>query len=91
MKPPSSGGFFFGGRVKRAATLTAFGLPLLLCVVAAVLWPGVHGPFLFDDYPNLKNLAEINGRLTWRSCGEDGPRVGIQHHCGILAGIQFPD
>ena len=47
----------------------ALGLPALLAVSAILLWPGVHGPFLFDDIPNLKNLAELNGNLSWRSIG----------------------
>lgn len=47
----------------------AGGIAALLLLALAVLWPGVHGPFLFDDYPNLKNLAELNGRPTLRSIG----------------------
>src|SRR5690606_38496251 len=45
------------------------GFPILLILAAVAYWPGVYGPFLFDDYPNLKNLAELNGRPTWRSIG----------------------
>src|SRR5690606_20128580 len=41
----------------------------LLVLTAIVLWSGVHGPFLFDDHPNLKNLTEINGHPTWRNIG----------------------
>lgn len=47
----------------------AFGLPLLLLLAAVALWPGIHGPFLFDDEPNLKNLRELNGRLDRESIG----------------------
>lgn len=47
----------------------AIGLPVLLCITALALWPGVHGPFLFDDFPNLKNLAELGNHPTWRSIG----------------------
>src|SRR5690606_575255 len=41
----------------------------LLCATFLLLWPGVHGPFLFDDYPNLKNLAELGSQPTLRSVG----------------------
>lgn len=47
----------------------AFLLLALLLLALVVLWPGVHGPFLFDDFPNLKNLAELNGRVSLRSVG----------------------
>lgn len=45
------------------------GFPVLLLMAAVALWPGVHGPFLFDDIPNLKNLSELNSHPTWRSIG----------------------
>lgn len=41
----------------------------LLAMTAWLLWPGTHGPFLFDDIPNLKNLDELNGHPNWRSIG----------------------
>lgn len=47
----------------------AIGLPILLCLAACLLWPGVSGPFLFDDEPNLKNLAELQGLPDWRRIG----------------------
>ncbi len=28
-------------------------LPVLLAVVTAIYWPGLHGGFLFDDFPNI--------------------------------------
>lgn len=72
MEPPQ-GGFIVGGTVNFAKISTnvvvAIGLCTLLALTALLLWPGVHGPFLFDDYPNLKNLVEINGNPTWRSIG----------------------
>ena len=55
--------------MENRSALVALGLLALLALAATVLWPGVHGPFLFDDFPNLKNLAEINGHPTWRSIG----------------------
>lgn len=38
---------------------------LLLVVAAAVYWPGLSGPFLFDDYPNLKPLGQNGGISDW--------------------------
>lgn len=56
-------------RLRSIDRWVAAGLAALLLSAFAVLWPGVHGPFLFDDYPNLKNLAEIHGKPTLRSIG----------------------
>ena len=44
-------------------------MPLLLVLAGCLYWPGVHGPFLFDDIPNLRNLEALNGRLTLDSIG----------------------
>lgn len=51
------------------AVLRALLLPAVLLASFVVLWPGVHGPFLFDDFPNLKNLAELNDHVTLRNIG----------------------
>lgn len=40
---------------------------LLLAVAAAVYWPGLHGPFLFDDYANLKPLGQNGGVSDWNT------------------------
>lgn len=53
----------------RRARLQAFALPALLLVTALLMWPGVHGPFLFDDFPNLQNLSELNGHISLRNIG----------------------
>jgi hypothetical protein len=53
----------------RRALWQALLLPALLLTALFVLWPGVHGPFLFDDFPNLKNLAELNDHVTLRNIG----------------------
>lgn len=37
------------------------GLLLLLVTVAYLFWPATRGPFVFDDFPNLQNLAELQG------------------------------
>jgi tetratricopeptide (TPR) repeat protein len=49
--------------------LSAFSLLALVFASAFILWPGIHGPFLFDDIPNLKNLSELNGHPTLRNIG----------------------
>lgn len=36
-------------------------LLLLLGATAAVYWPGLHGPFLFDDFGTLPALGDFNG------------------------------
>lgn len=43
--------------------------PAIGLVVLALLWPGLSGPFLFDDMPNLQHLAHVGGTLEW-------PRIG---------------
>lgn len=53
----------------RRALLQALLLPVLLLAALCVLWPGVHGPFLFDDFPNLKNLTELNDHVSLRNIG----------------------
>ena len=37
----------------------ALALPLLLLIYLWLVWPGLFGPFLFDDYPNLANLNSL--------------------------------
>lgn len=43
----------------------AFATALLFC--AYISWPALNGPFLFDDFPNLENLARLSGHLDWAS------------------------
>jgi hypothetical protein len=45
------------------------GLAAILVVCAAVYWPGLHGPFLFDDFPNLAALDSIDRIGNWRDLG----------------------
>lgn len=40
-----------------------------LIVCAAIYWPGLHGPFLFDDFPNLAALDSIDRVGSWRDLG----------------------
>jgi len=43
----------------------ALGLYLLLVLTGAVYWPGLHGPWLFDDYPQLSSLLSLDPS-NWR-------------------------
>lgn len=36
---------------------------LLLAITASCFWPGIPGPFVFDDFPNLQNLALLGGHV----------------------------
>jgi hypothetical protein len=56
-------------KIDRAQTLIAVGLLALLGATLSLLWPGIHGPFLFDDGPNLQNLRDLNGHLSRQSIG----------------------
>lgn len=45
----------------------ASGLLALIVTTAMLSWPALSDPFLFDDFPNLENLATLNGNLDWSS------------------------
>jgi tetratricopeptide (TPR) repeat protein len=47
----------------------AVGLAFVLVGGLWLLWPGITGPFLFDDYPNLQNLREVGDHFTRESIG----------------------
>lgn len=42
----------------------------LLLLTAWLGWPALNGPFVFDDFPNLKNLAQLNAGITRESLGQ---------------------
>ena len=44
-------------------------LAALLLVCITVYWPAMHGPFLFDDFPNLAALTSIDHVSSWRDLG----------------------
>jgi len=48
---------------------TAILLPLILGIALWLLWPGITGPFIFDDFPNLQNLRELGDHFTRESVG----------------------
>lgn len=51
---------------RRRFALTALIVAILL-VTAAIYWPGMHGPFLLDDFANLKPVMQwLQGLDTWR-------------------------
>lgn len=47
----------------------AVALPLTLGLALWLLWPGITGPFIFDDFPNLQNLRELGDQFTRESIG----------------------
>lgn len=47
--------------------VVALGLAAVLVTTTLISWPALSGPFLFDDFPNLEHLAELNGHLDWTS------------------------
>ncbi|GAB2788395.1 ArnT family glycosyltransferase [Dyella kyungheensis] len=52
-----------------ARTRALLGLTLTLLVCALLYWPAMHGPFLFDDFPNLAALDSIEHPSSWRDLG----------------------
>lgn len=44
-------------------------LVAVLLICAAIYAPALHGPFLFDDFPNLAALASIDHVDSWRDLG----------------------
>ncbi|QKQ26228.1 hypothetical protein [Candidatus Reidiella endopervernicosa] len=62
-----------------AAIAPTFLLYLLILMTAAIYWPGLIGPFLFDDIPNLSILEQLdqfdtfNRSLQFVLGGTSGP------------------
>ncbi len=42
---------------------------LVLFLTAWCFWPAVTGPFVFDDFPNLQNLAQLDGHFNRDTVG----------------------
>lgn len=42
-------------------------LLLITILTTIIYWPGAGGDFLFDDYPNLESLGQLNGIQDWNS------------------------
>lgn len=51
------------------STQTWLLLIMILIVCAALYWPALRGPFLFDDFPNLSALTSIDHVSSWRDLG----------------------
>lgn len=45
------------------------GLAVVAVVCCVLYWPALHGPFLFDDFPNLAALTSIDHVSSWRDLG----------------------
>ncbi|WP_445146219.1 hypothetical protein [Dyella sp. Tek66A03] len=52
-----------------ARTHALLGLTITLSVCVLLYWPAMHGPFLFDDFPNLAALTSIDHVSSWRDLG----------------------
>ncbi|PXV58207.1 hypothetical protein SAMN04487785_105234 [Dyella jiangningensis] len=52
-----------------ARIFALLGLTAALLVCALLYWPAMHGPFLFDDFPNLAALDSIDHVSSWRDLG----------------------
>ena len=52
-----------------ARTRALLGLTLTLLVCALLYRPAMHGPFLFDDFPNLAALDCVDHVSSWRDLG----------------------
>lgn len=47
----------------------AIGIAVVLAACCVLYWPSLHGPFLFDDFPNLAALASVDHISSWRDLG----------------------
>lgn len=47
--------------------LLLLGAAFIACCL--IYWPALHGPFLFDDFPNLAALTSIDHVSSWRDLG----------------------
>jgi hypothetical protein len=53
----------------RHRAILALAVVASLAFYLALVAPGMHGPFVFDDFPNLGGLAGIGSHPTWREIG----------------------
>lgn len=52
-----------------ARTRAPLWLAILIVICSVLYWPTLHGPFLFDDFPNLSALESISHLSGWRDLG----------------------
>jgi len=50
-----------------SSALTALLFPLMAALTLIVYWPGIHGPFLLDDFANLDQLGKLGGVRNWET------------------------
>ncbi len=55
--------------IKKNELLLALLFFLLLASYLIIVWPALSGPFVFDDFPNLQNLQNLELGLSWQTLG----------------------
>lgn len=55
--------------LRQTPFLPALLWPVIAALTLWVMWPGLSGPFIFDDFPNLQHLGNLGGRITWGRLG----------------------
>lgn len=53
----------------RFQVIVALGLYILLLLVSLIYWPGLEGPYLFDDKPNLSVMNNYGGITNLENLG----------------------
>lgn len=62
----------------------------LLAATTAVYWPGLHGGFLFDDYPNILTNSRIQAKsLSWSTLATSAQAYESGGYGRPLATISF--
>lgn len=54
----------------RQPVLPLIALTLLFGAYALLAWPALSGPFIFDDFPNLQNIAILNNGISFERIRE---------------------
>jgi hypothetical protein len=62
----------------------------LLAVVSCVYWPGLHGGYIFDDYPNIVDNTTLHvgfgsGWRTWLAATFSSPSSDLQRPLAMLS------
>lgn len=75
-----------GGGLTRRQGLLVLGMILLVC--AAAYLPGVHGGFVFDDYPNIVDNVDLHvtqGKADWIKAALSSPSSDLQRPLAMLS------
>jgi tetratricopeptide (TPR) repeat protein len=71
------------------ARTTVAGLAAVLALTAALYWPGLHGNFLFDDYPNIVDNPAVHvGSMDWQDwkrAAESSPAHDLPRPLAMLS------